>query len=121
MILRIFAGSLIALGLGLFSEGAQANQTFMCDDGRMVQVKFEDLERRKRTDACVAAHFGLTVQLVPLPRQRPKDFSGRGLKGAQAATPERPEIGAVATSTDYRNVRIINAGPGSTGWYQHTR
>ena len=48
MILRILAGSIVALGLGLLSEGAKAGQTVMCDDGRLLQVEQKDLERLKR-------------------------------------------------------------------------
>ena len=67
MILRILAGSIVALGLGLLSEGAKAGQTFMCDDGRLLQVEQKNMERLKREDACIAACFGLKVQPVSLP------------------------------------------------------
>ena len=122
MIVRIMAGSIIALGLGLYSEGAGADQTFICEDGRLLQIELQDIERLKRNDPCVAAHYGLTVGTMPLPVQRPPRAALPGLKGAQAAQPPVREIGNVAdVSSDYRRVRIINAQPGESGWYQHTR
>ncbi len=38
MILRIIAGSMLALGLGLMAENVQAAQTFICDDGRVIRA-----------------------------------------------------------------------------------
>lgn len=122
MIFRILSGSVVALGLGLWTESARADQMFICDDGRMLQVKLADMERLKRSEPCVAAHFGITVKPMPLPVQRPRDFAAPPLKGAQAVEPAAREMGAMAAAQmDFRNVRIINAQPGGHGWFSHTR
>lgn len=122
MILRILAGSIVALGLGFYAEGVRAEQTFMCEDGRLLQVRLQDLERLKRQEPCVAGHYGLVVQHVPLPVKRPARPSEPVLKGAKAPEPTERPVGAMAQATsDYRHVRIINARPGSPVWYTHKR
>jgi hypothetical protein len=122
MLLRILAGSAVALGLGVMTEGAHAGQTFMCTDGRLLQVKLADLERMKRQEPCVAAYYGIAVQSVPLPVQRPALPSKPALKGAQAETAMPREIGNMAeAASNYRNVRIINARRGQPAWFTHAR
>jgi hypothetical protein len=121
MILKILAASIVALGLGLYAERASAGQTFMCEDGRLLQVEQKDLERMKREEPCIAAYFGVAVQSVPLPIKRPLVVVS-GLKGTNEAEPGKPAIGNLAqVSTDYRRVRIINARPGEQSWFRHRR
>ncbi len=130
MIMRILAGSIIALGLGLMTEGARAEQMFICSDGTLRQVAHQDLERLKRQDACIARHFGIEIAKVPLPVKRPKHLlptkprTTQHLQLKRSANPERQHSAnrSVASIwTDYRKVRIINALPGSRPWYRHTR
>lgn len=120
MIMRILAGSVVALGLGLASEAARADETFICGDGRMLQVALGDLQRLKRQDPCVAAHYGIVIRAMPLPVKRPPPGPKIMLKGAQAATKTSRDIGVIAeVATDYRNVRILNAAPGNGRWFTH--
>lgn len=122
MILRILAGSIVALGLGLMSEGAKAGQTFTCDDGRLLQVEQKDMERLKREEACIGAYFGSKVQQVPLPMKRSPEAAAGLLKGAQQAAAPRRAIGSVAqVTTDFRKVRIINATGNNGRWFRHRR
>lgn len=123
MILRILALSAIALGLGFATEQAHAAQTFLCQAGRVLQIESHDLERMKRVEPCVAAAFGLKINPVPLPVKRPNRVAAPKLKGTKPIAKTRANnIGALALqSTSYRNVRIINAQPGSQGWFKHTR
>lgn len=123
MILRILTGSVIALGLGFAAESAHAAQTFLCEDGRVLQVKLHDIERMKREVPCVAAAFGLEVKPVPLPVKRPKRTATPVLKGTKTiAKTLSQDIGTLAqTSNNHRRVRIINAQPGSRPWFEHTR
>ena len=122
MIVRIFAGSLIALGLGLYTEGASAAETFVCDDGRLLQLEPYQIKRMKHFDACVAAHYGIQIAAVPLPVQRPDAKPPVQLKGTRSAKAERAQNREIAkANVDFRNVRIINAAPGSTAWYRQTR
>jgi len=122
MIVRIFAGSLIALGLGLYTEGASAAETFVCDDGRLLQLETRDIQRMKRTDACVAAHYGIQIAKVPLPVQRPNTTPSVLLKGTRSVKAEQSGNRTMANANiDFRNVRIINAMPGSHAWFRHSR
>ncbi|MBU2532752.1 MAG: hypothetical protein KKB37_08425 [Alphaproteobacteria bacterium] len=123
MILRILTGSVVALSLGFYAEAARAGQTFICGDGRLLQVELADIEQLKRTDACVAAHYGLSVMPVPLPVKRPKrTVQLDALKGTKGAAPPPPATDRVADmSVDYRRVRIINARQGQDAWFVHTR
>lgn len=122
MILRILAGSVVALGLGLAAEQAHAAQTFLCQDGRLLQVELHDLDRMKRDDPCVAAHYGLKIKPVPLPVKRPARAAAPLLKGTKKAAKAQREIGNLAQSTtSFRTVRIINARPNGSAWFKHTR
>ena len=91
--------------------------------GTVLQVALRNLERLKREDACVAAHYGMTVKLVPLPVKRPSRRVVRKLKGSKKPAPPRREIGVVAAraTSSFRNVRIINARGGGAKWFQHRR
>jgi hypothetical protein len=198
---------------------ALATQAFLCEDGRVVYVKFGELEQLKRTDPCIARYFGLTagtpakaaaapatlvpskppapapathpaapiastapesgtataapvkapapqastVPAYPAPPMRPAakpalrgpaeetataipvtdwrtviavsaenkpmtaprafDRNARLNPGSDASPISAAgKQGSVASSgTNYRNVRIINAEPGATPWYRHTR
>lgn len=41
---------------------AFATEAFLCEDGRIAYVEFGELENFKKTDPCVAAYFGLTLE-----------------------------------------------------------
>ena len=95
----------VALSLCLlagFSGGADADETYICDGGRMVTVRFGDLERMARTDACIAAYVarrGLataekpaapeprTAEIeIPLPERRPQHLIAAAPPAAAAAS-----------------------------------
>lgn len=54
-----FAALTVAAGT---TAPAHADEAYVCDDGRVVYVKLAELEEKKRTDQCVAAYWGLTVE-----------------------------------------------------------
>ena len=116
MIARIFALSLIALLAGSLVETARADQSFICDDGKLIQVKANDLERMKRENACVAKHFGglARTRNVPLPTRKPQT----GLIRMRRAEPAKD---ATTGPVNYRMVRIINAAEGGPKWFHHRR
>jgi hypothetical protein len=102
----------IALAAGAWAEMARADEAYICEAGRVVYVKPGQLETMKRDDPCIAKYFEQTPNVKPAAR------------AVVAATP----AAAVAVSSrtpdpvaDFRNVRIINAGPGSDAWFQHRR
>jgi hypothetical protein len=113
MIVKVFAASLLALLFGSLIETARADQSFMCDDGTLVQVAAQDLERMKRENACVAKYFGglAATRQVPLPARKPATNLVRLRQAAPERTPDHP--------ANYRMVRIINAGRDDDKWFHH--
>ena len=146
MLLR---GSIAALAFALStltgSPNARADEAFLCGTDRVVYVKPGELEALKRTDPCIASYFGITLQpsaaspatvaapgSSPVPPVQFKTLDDPEAQASNAA-PRRlqlAQVGAVASvhrtppvaapGTDFRNVRLINGGPGSDGWYRHT-
>lgn len=47
------------------SSGARADEAYVCDASRVVYVRVGTLEDMKRTDPCIAAYYGLTIQKAP--------------------------------------------------------
>lgn len=52
--------SLVALPFA--APSARAAEAYLCAGGRVVYVEIADLERMKRTDACIAGYYGLVAQ-----------------------------------------------------------
>jgi hypothetical protein len=122
MILRIFAASMLALVAGSIAERAKADQSFVCEDGSLVQVRAADLERMKRENACVAQYFGgigTTAAGLPLPVRKPAvrapEPTGVGIRTRRAEPDTPPE-----NASPHRMVRIINAVEGESRWYRHS-
>lgn len=172
------AGFALAITVVTFEASpAMAAEAYLCDAGRVVYVELADLERMKRTDACIASYYGLTVAtqaasqpetaapatgagtmpeatLAKAATERSTDAApassaiapgqfalrravpGRGVHGTSAALPvrtmamKRSGAGVVAVSepvaspaaapsTDYRNVRVINASATAEQWFHH--
>jgi len=127
-------GFLAATGV----EAVRADEAYLCEDGRIVKVALGKLEDLKRTDACIAAYYGLKIK----PASRLET-------GAIAPTVNDPAIPAAAsphpvtpvaakprarsetllrsssqplraaTGTDYRNVVVLNAAPGAPAVFRH--
>lgn len=198
--------SLLVAAIGA-PVSAFADEAYVCEGGRIVYVAFGDLERLKRTDACIAAHYGLqvaptapvaeagaakssngkargkqakanaaaTMPVATAPSNLASDATpsdaaapiatapiatapvatapvaahpaGPAQRASRASRPGRPGqpaiTGAVslpvrsiavrrvveegrppreitaAPSTDYRNVRILNATPAAPQWFRH--
>lgn len=120
---------------------AQADEGYLCSDGSIVYVKLGTLERMKRSNACVAAYYGLKVEEAadrqPAPAASapiaPADTAAPSLRRLPDETP--PATGVArnareaalrrppmpAPNTDYRNVRIINAADGQARTFHHQR
>ncbi len=129
MILRILAASFVALGLGLIVEESQAAETVLCRDGRIVEL---GASARTGSDPCQRARLEKAVtpqadpqsvpQSVPLPVKRPARVAEAEFKGPTEATPTTSADGPFRqASADYRRVRIINARPGASAWFEHNR
>ncbi len=120
-----------------------AAEIFVCEDGSSVRVEVGQLESMKRTNDCVASHYGLKVsqnaaelviaeQVPPLPERKEPVQEVTDLKARQdpARAPKDRRDRKMAAmelddrlglGSDYRNVRIINAGPGVKAWYRHEK
>lgn len=139
-------GFLAATGV----EAVRADEAYLCEDGRIVKVAPGQLEALKRTDACIAAYYGLKIEaappietgaIAPAARRSPAadpppalDKEARPAATAAskpaatvASKPARIALKSIAPSgppraaagTDYRNVVVLNAGPGQPAIYRH--
>lgn len=55
----------ILIGLCFFfapATGVVADELFICDGNKNVRVPLDKLEHMKRTNACVAAHYGIEIK-----------------------------------------------------------
>jgi hypothetical protein len=124
---------------------ARADEAYVCDQNRVVYVKPGELETLKHTDPCIAAYYGLKIDdpagakpaaqstdpssTAPVDLKKldaPEDHAHAGQKNARFAqntqAGSRPRVPPVASpGTDFRNVRLLNAGSDSDGWYRHTQ
>jgi hypothetical protein len=130
---------------GLVVSAARADEAYLCADGRIAYVAFGALEEMKRTDACVAAYFGLEIEPRPATPGAAKIPSGANPARPNKATPAPPALRPLeesdippraprpsreaatrpapraADDTDYRHVRVINAAAGDGAWFHHVR
>ena len=141
------AAALFAAPSSFGTGAARADEAFLCGPSTVVYVKPEELEFKKKTDACIAGYFGLTVdaaeadkaKLRSLPKSSNTVAPKQPVKSAAAASfktldvPERekrreteseraaflapPEA---SPGTDFRNVKVINAA-GDAQWFRHVR
>lgn len=49
--------AVFAAGAALIGSQAKADEAYACEDGRVVYVRFGELEAKKKSDPCVAAHY----------------------------------------------------------------
>ncbi|MEM9360338.1 MAG: hypothetical protein AAGB04_29515, partial [Pseudomonadota bacterium] len=110
----------------------------------------DQLEVAKRTNSCVARHYGLHVEVkasqetkkvlrpviqpairpseaattdIELPVRKPKLETVLKTLPSPQARENRAAANRLAqsSSTDFRKVRIINAAPKSAKWFNHNR
>ena len=134
---KVMSAAVVALLAGMWVEGARAraDETFVCEGGRLVRAKTADLERLKRTDECIARYFGLSVADVEtsldavapvvapagVPAAEPAAATKVRDVGSDPATtvgrvteagPARPKL-----PSDYRNVLLLNHAPGASPYF----
>jgi len=144
---RVERVSLLAVFLamqGILAGSVAADEAFLCEGGRIVYVKFGDLERLKRTDACIAGYFGLKVEVEDKASDRAA-AAGKALEAGPAAKAPPPKfrtlnepahqraayrvnagrtaqaVPAAAPAADYRNVSVINASDAASAVFAHRR
>ena len=122
---------------------AHADEAYVCEAGRVVYVKPGELEAMKQSDACIASYYGITlapnaVAPVAGPVKSPQ-LELKKLDGPeQQANSGKPAMTRIAyasgtaeihhraapvaaADTDFRNVRLINGGAESGGWFRHNQ
>jgi hypothetical protein len=140
-------GFLAATGV----EAVRADEAYLCDGGRIVKVPFGKLEEMKRTDACIAGYFGLTIVSAPpletgtispsapvvsalttqqttiaVPLDGPRSEPNLAMESPPKPAPVRQAsaekpIVRAAAGTDYRNVVLLNPAPGDPTIFRHER
>lgn len=117
-----------------------AAEAYLCGSDNVVYVEVEDLERMKQTDPCIASYYGIKLPDPPPTETDPKSPAARKderrplpeLRGApssdmpyrRASARDEWHIRTLAVAspgTDFRNVRIINAGTDEASWFHHSR
>jgi hypothetical protein len=140
-----FAVTVSAAALSFSAIPVRADEAYLCGPDKVVYVTVEDLEKMKRTDACIAAYYGLkvdaaAVEITPVaavsPARDKQSASSQaavaGLKPlSDAEIPDRIakklerqaalEPPRAAPGTDYRNIKILNAASTDDAWYRHTK
>lgn len=148
-------GSVMALreSVGLFfvvsatalagaGESARADEAYLCGPDKLVYVKASELELKKKTDPCIAAYYGLTIDVSSAPDRAsvqndasnatpagPASVAMKASVGLEPAVPAKPAHvrqaalvpAHAAPGTDYRNVRVINAASDAEQWFYHAR
>ena len=136
----IFASSI----LGLSAPVARADEAYLCGPDTVVYVSSMELEHKKKTDKCIAAYYGLTVAddasgqsgtpVEPSKSAPAKAIARPTIELRSLSEPEHSVRSravfersaslmapAASPGTDFRNVRIINAGSGDGQWFKHDR
>lgn len=141
MALRENLGFLIVVCAAAGAVGtARADEAYLCGPDKIVYVKTEELEFKKRTDPCIASYYGLKVEdAADTPAaesgKTPKTTVGKtapAITLKKSVALEKPvkeapqqqaalQPAAAAPGTDYRHVRVINAASQDEGWFYHAR
>ena len=130
--------------LGLSATVSRADEAYLCGPDTVVYVSAEELEHKKKTDKCIAAYYGLTVSdaasgqsgsPVEPSKSAPEKANARPtIELKSLSEPEHSVhsravfersaslmLPSASPGTDFRNVRIINAGSGDGQWFKHDR
>ncbi len=83
--------SVCAIGAGLAAAPATAEETFICDDGRVLTLRPDQIEALIQTDPCIAKYYGRPIPAAPAPQPatQPAPYQPQPLEqpGAPQAQP----------------------------------
>ena len=65
---RVCMASVVAIGAGLVAAPAIAEETFICDDGRVLTLRPDQVEELIQTDPCIAKYYGRPLPAAPVPQ-----------------------------------------------------
>lgn len=140
-VFRPLLAALVGIIAGFAITAALADEAYLCADGSVVYVEFGKLAEMKRTNACVAAHYGLKIEPVSA-TPAPAGTEAKGDRTKEPATPRLQTFSAAdelavthrptrqaalrpvpppAPNTDFRWVKLINAPSGEDAWFHHQR
>lgn len=87
--LAVLATSCLSATLAVIAATpVRAAEAYLCEAGRVVYVELGDLERMKRTDACIAGYYGLTVEGAA-PSVPPAAAGERSASATEIAAPQQ--------------------------------
>ncbi len=81
--------------LGFVACPVQAEEAYVCEGGRVIYVKFGELDLLKRTDPCIAAYYRLDLQEPKAPMAAPENERARP---TEARSPAPAELAVVKTA-----------------------
>lgn len=96
---------------------AQADEVFICDGNTVVRVALKDLDAVKRTNPCVAAHYGLTVMSKPVAADAAKTGARARQSAVKSSNRAKPSI--VKTATPRKPVSKTNTVSAKTRAVPH--
>jgi hypothetical protein len=137
--------AIMSLSVAVSRNSAFAADAYVCGPDKLVYVAIQDLERMKRTDACIAAYYGLKIEpegaqakTKAISDNEPKfkeplkannlpvkfkpivqDDIVKDGRRADLNPAQLTQSPLPSANTDYRNVRIINAVSEDQTWYRH--
>jgi hypothetical protein len=143
--LAIIAAAAAAAAIGSPAPSL-ADEAYLCGPDKVVYVSAADLPLKKRTDPCIAAYYGLSIEssepgaaaganknahsndAQPVARSTEAQLRPLSDKDApelrdqrHAALDTAPAMPKAMRGTDYRNVKILNAGDPGGAWFLHTK
>lgn len=119
---------IVPLILAVLAHRSHADVSYVCDGGRIVNVRSGELESMKRTDPCIAAYHGVEIAPAlppPLPERNPsfatvtaaagEAAEATGAAPAKSAPLPPSSPGSAATLTAPRVERVVfsHALPGN--------
>lgn len=81
--------------LGFVAFPVQADEAYVCEGGRVIYVKFGELDVLKRTDPCIAAYYRLDLKEPKSPMAEPEND---GARPTEARSPASAESAVVKTA-----------------------
>lgn len=139
-----FAVSVSGLALTSMCASARADEAYLCGPDKIVYVAVEDLEAKKHSDPCIAAYYGIKIDVDAAPVLKPEKQAAKPadktssasvtaalkpLSDAEIPSRTSPALQRQASlepprampGTDFRNVKILNAESPEAEWFRHTK
>lgn len=80
--------SVMAISAGLATSPATAEETFICDDGRVLTLRPDQVEALIQTDPCIAKYYGRPLPAAPAPQPATQPAPEQPAPFEQPAAPQ---------------------------------